>query len=178
MNISKFLFKLLIILSYILRVTLILLPITWIIVTTKEGGWRYGFTFIQNNFEVALFVAFAVGFLVALYHAVSFEEIEGAPDENYLKTSQEVIVKDTMHLDLLEEKMRKQTNRYKRVSRKGDSIVAQRKVHFLPPDVMTLTKKNDLFEITSRPFSPVWFIDFGRNFKNVKEIAKLIKLEE
>ena len=49
MNVKRFIFKIVAILTYIVKLMLILLPITYIGVTTKEGAWRYGFTFIQNN---------------------------------------------------------------------------------------------------------------------------------
>ena len=73
MNLSKFLFKFVIICSYILRLGLVVLPVVTVGVLAKEGGWKYGFTFIQNNMSVAIFISFALAFLISLYHAVSFE---------------------------------------------------------------------------------------------------------
>ena len=171
---KKFFFKILVVLTYILRLMLILLPIAWIIVNAKEGGWRYGFTFIQNNFEVALFVSFAISFLISLYHALSFDVIEGAPAENYLKTSQDVLVSGNVEMYHLASQMQENTTRYKNVVL-GDSITAERKVIFLPPDKIEINMENDKFAVSSRPFTKYWFIDFGRNFLNVKEIAQLIK---
>ena len=49
MNISKFLFKFVIICSFIIRLGLVILPVVTVGVLAKEGGWKYGFTFIQNN---------------------------------------------------------------------------------------------------------------------------------
>lgn len=175
MNVSKFIFKLFIILTYVLRVMLILLPIVWIGVNAKEGGWRYGFTFIQNNFEVALFISFAIGFLISLYHALSFDVIEGAPEENYLKTVQNVKVKGEMNIEDLSNRLKEQGDRFKSLELQQEKIVGLKKVHFSPPDTITITKQGGVFEIESRPFTKLFFIDFGRNYKNVKEIAKLIK---
>ena len=92
MNFQKLVFKFIIVLTYLLRVALLVLPIALVVVITKEGGWKYGFTFIQNSLNVAFFVSFAIGFLVSMYHAVSFDEVEGAPDQNYMKSHQVVYV--------------------------------------------------------------------------------------
>ncbi|MGB0849829.1 MAG: hypothetical protein ACPGTP_01170 [Bacteroidia bacterium] len=154
---------------------LILLPIVWIGVNAKEGGWRYGFTFIQNNFEVALFISFAIGFLISLYHALSFDVIEGAPEKNYLKTVQNVKVKGEVGIEELSNKLKEQGQIFKSIELENGIIQGLKKVHFSPPDVITISKQGDIFEIESRPFTKLFFIDFGRNYKNVKEIAKLIK---
>lgn len=175
MYIQKFLFQLVIILTYIVRVGLIVLPIATVIVITKEGGWKYGFTFIQNNFEVALFIAFAVGFLVALYHAVSFEIVGKGPLENYLKTHQNVNVAGNITLEQLKEKVENSALRIKNIELKDDRLTFKKLVYFSSPDSVTISKKDQLFSIDSKPFTRIWFIDFGRNFKTVTEIAKLIK---
>lgn len=174
MNLSKFFFKLFAVLTYIVRLMLVLLPVAWVIVQTKEGGWKYGFTFIQNNFEVALFVSFAIAFLISLYHALSFDVIEGAPTENYLKVDQKVKVRGNAELQKIYNNLKNNEKRYKNVVL-GDSIIAERKVIFLPPDKVEVRTEGDLFQITSQPFRKWWFIDFGRNFGTVKDIAKLIK---
>ena len=163
------------ILTYILRVMMLTLPITWFIVNAKEGGWRYGFTFIQNNFEVALFVSFAVSFLLAMYHAISFDELEGAPNQNYMKSTQHVHIRGNRSLKevagfLIDHR------KYKNVSFENENkLVAKRNVHLLSPDKVIIEKEGDLFRVTSAPFTRLWFIDFGRNYKNVKQIAKYIK---
>lgn len=175
MNVKRFIFKIVAILTYIVKLMLILLPVTYVGVTAKEGAWRYGFTFIQNNFEVALFLAFAIAFMVSLYHALSFDVIEGAPAENYLKTNQKVFVRGNLSLDELFAKMQENTKRFKNVTLSDQIIQAERKVIALLPDQITITKKDDLFTLHSQPFSTLWFIDFGRNYKNVKELAKVIK---
>ncbi len=174
MNLSKALFKFFVVVTYVFRLMLIILPLAWLIVQTKEGGWKYGFTFIQNNFEVALFVAFAISFLISLYHAGSFDVIEGAPAENYLKTTQNVKVSGNAELENLAKHMKANEKRYKNVQLE-DKLIAERKVIFLPPDKIEISSKGDMFQIQSKPFSKLWFIDFGRNFLNVKEIAQLIK---
>lgn len=175
MYIQKFLFQLVIILTYIIRVGLIVLPIASVIVITKEGGWKYGFTFIQNNFEVALFIAFAVGFLVALYHAVSFEIVGKGPLENYLKTHQNVNVSGQISLETLKQKIENASLRIKDVRLENDKLSFKKLVYFSSPDTVTIAKKENFFSIESKPFTRIWFIDFGRNFKTVTEIAKLIK---
>jgi hypothetical protein len=177
MNLSKFLFKFVIICTYILRVGLLILPIATVGVLAKEGGWKYGFTFIQNNMSVALFISFALAFLISLYHAVSFEEIEGAPDENFMKANQQVKVDgvtgiNEVHQYLLNHKT------YKNVHLENGILRAQRKVHLLNPDKIEIKKEGSMFVIHSRPFALWWFVDFGRNYKNVKEIATFIKKEK
>ena len=175
MDIQKFIFKFLVVISYIARLSLLVLPIAMFVVISKEGGWKYGFTFIQNNIEVALFVSFAIGFLVAMYHAVSFEIVGDGPIENYLKTNQKVKVTGALSLEKLYESMN--ANRlFKNVELTNSTLTARRKVHLLSADRISISKHDNMFSIESKPFSTIWFVDFGRNFKNVKEIAKTIKL--
>lgn len=178
MNLQKFIFKLIILLSYLLRLGLMILPVATVVVISKEGAWQYGFTFIQNNMEVALFISFAVAFLISLYHALSFEKIGEGPIGNYLKAHQKVIVKDKMSIEELEGKMLANGERFKDVRREGGVLTAKRKVYFLFPDHISIQKSGDLFVVDSKPFSKIWFIDFGRNFKTVKEIAQSIKIKK
>jgi hypothetical protein len=155
MNIQKLIFKILVSLTYLVRVWGLFLPITLAIIFMKEEGWRYGFTFIQSNFNVALFVSFAFGFLISLYHTLSFEEAEGAPDQNYLKSHQEVHVKSDYTTDQLKNWLNK--------------------VYFLKADKVEIYNKNGIFTIKSSPHFKWWFIDFARNYKTVKSIATEIK---
>ena len=174
MNFQKLFFKFVIVLTYLLRVTLLVLPIALVIVMTKEGGWRYGFTFIQNNLDVAFFVSFAIGFLVSMYHAVSFDEVEGAPAQNYMKSHQVVYVKSEIALEEVLERL-SADKKYKSVSLESGSITAKKKVHFLSADKVLITEENGLYTIKSSPFAKWWFIDFARNYKTVKALAKFIK---
>ncbi len=174
MNIQQFLFKLLVILTYILRVSLLVLPVALVIVISKEDGWKYGFTFIQNNIDVALFVSFAIGFLVSMYHAVSFELAGKAPNENYMKSKQKVFIKGDISLEDLGAKLQ-QNKRYKEIVVGSRSIGAKKLVHLMKPDDITISHDGDVYVVESQPFTTLWFIDFGRNFRTVTEIAKMIK---
>lgn len=177
MNFQKLFFKFVIVLTYLIRVTLLVLPIAMVIVLTKEGGWRYGFTFIQNNLDVAFFVSFAIGFLVSMYHAVSFDEVEGAPAQNYMKSHQVVYVKSEKTIDDVYAWI-KANNRYKNAIQENGTIYARKKVHFLSADKVEVSKENGLFTLSSRPFAKWWFIDFARNYKTVKALAKFIKFNK
>jgi hypothetical protein len=174
MNFQKLFFKFVIVLTYLLRVTLLVLPIALVIVTTKEGGWRYGFTFIQNNLDVAFFVSFAIGFLVSMYHAVSFDEVEGAPAQNYMKSHQVVYVKSDITLDEVLVWLKADKN-YKDVRHDSGFITARKKVHFLSADKVQITTDKGLYTVKSSPFATWWFIDFARNYKTVKALSKFIK---
>ncbi len=174
MNFQKLFFKFVIVLTYLLRVTVLVLPIALVIVMTKEGGWRYGFTFIQNNLDVAFFVSFAIGFLVSVYHAVSFDEVEGAPAQNYMKSHQVVYVKSKVAIEEVLERLILD-KKYKDVCLESGLITAKKKVHFMSADKVQISEDNGLFTIKSSPFVKWWFIDFARNYKTVKELAKFIK---
>ena len=65
---------------------------------------------------------------------------------------------------------------YTKIATQDGRLTARRKVHFLSADKVEVFKDGDTFNIESKPFSPIWFIDFGRNFGNVKWIAETIKL--
>ena len=174
MNIQKLVFKMLVTLTYLVRVWALVLPISLAIIFMKEEGWRYGFTFIQSNFNVALFISFALGFLISIYHTLSFEEAEGAPDQNYLKSHQEVQVKSDFTLEQLEEWLIN-NNKYKEVKLLDNQISALKKVYFLKADKIEVSKKENVFTIKSTPHFKWWFIDFARNYKTVKSIATVVK---
>ena len=177
MYIQKFLFQLVVILTYIIRVGLLVLPIATIIVITKEGGWKYGFTFIQNSLNVAFFVSFAIGFLVSMYHAVSFDEVEGAPDQNYMKSHQVVYVSSDKEIEEVMDWI-VSNEKYKDARIENGKIYAKKKVHFLSADKVEISKSDGMFTLSSRPFAKWWFIDFARNYKTVKALAKFIKLNK
>jgi hypothetical protein len=174
MNIQVFLFKLIAILTYILRVGLLVLPVALVIVISKEGGWKYGFTFIQNNISVALFVSFAIGFLVALYHALSFEVVGNCPQENYLRSHQKVNVKGNASLETVKAKL-EEDKRNKDFKLNDNVLSFKRGAIFIKPDQIKVTQNSDTFLVESKPFARFWFIDFARNFKNVTLLAKLLK---
>jgi len=174
MNIQKLFFKILISFTYLIRIWMLILPISIAIIFMKEEGWRYGFTFIQSNLNVAFFTSFALGFLISLYHTLSFEEAEGAPDQNYLKSHQEVQVKSDFTLEQLEEWLINNT-KYKEVKLLDNQISALKKVYFLKADKIEVSKKENVFTIKSTPHFKWWFIDFARNYKTVKSIATVVK---
>lgn len=174
MNIQKLVFKMLVTLTYLVRVWALVLPISLAIIFMKEEGWRYGFTFIQSNFNVALFISFALGFLISIYHTLSFEEAEGAPHENYLKSHQEVNVKSDYSINQLADWLQNHKN-FKDVESSKNRIIALKKVYFLKADKIELSKENDIYTIKSAPHFKWWFIDFARNYKTVKSIATEIK---
>lgn len=177
MNFQKLFFKFVIVLTYLIRVTLLVLPIAMVIVLTKEGGWRYGFTFIQNNLDVAFFVSFAIGFLVSMYHAVSFDEVEGAPAQNYMKSHQVVHVRSEMSIEQVLDWV-KSNEGYKDALLDDGVIYARKKVHFLSADRVRISKDEGVFTLASSPFAKWWFIDFARNYKTVKVLAKFIKFNK
>ena len=177
MNFQKLLFKFIIVLTYLLRVALLILPVALVVVITKEGGWKYGFPFIQNSLNVAFFVSFAIGFLVSMYHAVSFDEVEGAPDQNYMKSHQQVYVSSDRDIkEVLDWIV--SNEKYKNAHIENGVIYAKKKVHFLSADKVEVSKSEGVFTLSSKPFVKWWFIDFARNYKTVKALAKYIKLNK
>tara|TARA_Y100000385_G_scaffold91432_1_gene94341 strand:+ start:826 stop:1359 length:534 start_codon:yes stop_codon:yes gene_type:complete len=174
MNIQKLFFKIIISFTYLLRIWILILPISIAIIFMKEEGWRYGFTFIQSNLNVAFFTSFALGFLISLYHTLSFEEAEGVPDQNYLKSHQEVQVKSDFTLDQMKEWLTNNT-KYKEVKLFDNQILALKKVYFSKADKIKVSKKENVFTIKSAPHFKWWFIDFARNYKTVKSIATVVK---
>ena len=174
MNLQKILFKAVVTFTYLLRCWVLILPVAVGIVVLKEEGWKYGFTFIQSNANVAFFVSFALSFLIALYHTLSFEEAEGAPDQNYLKAHQEVRVRADFSMDSLENWMANHP-KFCEIVRDENQITASKKVYFLKPDRVYVRLENEIFIVQSKPYFKWWFIDFARNYKTVKSIAKTIK---
>ena len=159
---------------YILRLGILITPIALVVVISKEGGWKYGFTFIQNKAEVGIYIGFAMSFILTTYHALSYESIGQGPLSNYLKSKQRVWVKGTIGLDQLEQEIGKQYS-IRDVERGENHLHFRKRALFMPPDRMTVERRGGEIFISSRPFVRWWFMDFGRNFKNVKQIAALIQ---
>ena len=178
MNLHAFLFKSAMTVFYILRLMLLITPLSILTVYSRQGGWKYGFTFIQNSFEVGLFIGFALSFVIALYHALSFEVVGQVPLENFLKSKQRVVVSGSMDMDRLIQLI---SDRWgtKALVREGDRISLRKPALFMPADKLRISQIGDgRFEVISRPFVSWWFIDFARNFKTVSEVARMIKLEK
>jgi hypothetical protein len=134
--------------------------------------------------------------MVSVYHALKFELIGESPLSNFLKSTQVVNVKGEQSVKELADSL--QSNEYfwfKELKVNEDSITARINVFYnykysiwlgkwrrgnvrlvlLSPDRLTILKENNGFIVQSSPFSKLWFIDFGRNFANVTEVAKAIK---
>lgn len=160
---------------YIVRIALLVAPLTIITVYSRQGGWRYGFTFIQNSLDVGLYAAFAIAFLLGMYHVLSYELVGNGPMENYLKSRQKVVVKGEVNLNDISNYVR--TNMKIRDVKSSDVELSFKKlVHLLKPDQVTIKQLAEgTFELSSEPFVKWWFIDFGRNFKTVWSIARFIK---
>ena len=174
MNIQVFLFKLLMSLYYVMRLSLLFAPVTILSVYGKQGGWKYGFTFIQNSLEVGLFMAFAMGFMLGMYHVLSFEIVGKGPLEYYLRSNQRLHVRSSKTLEELVNFL-KSDKRYVRIKVENGTVSFERKVIFSPPDRMSAQLKDGVFELSSRPRFKWWFIDFGRNFKHLKQLAVFLK---
>ena len=174
MNFQVFLFKLSMSLYYVLRLSLLFAPLTILLVFSRQGGWKYGFTFIQNSLGVGLFMAFAMGFMLGMYHVLSYELIGKGPLKNYLRSRQKVMVKTQRSLDEISDLLAKDdTNTV--VTKAKALIKVRRKVIFAPADIINVEVVEGGVTIESEPYYRWWFIDFGRNFKHVKLLAKQIQ---
>ncbi len=174
MNFQVFLFKLTMSLYYVIRLSLMFAPLTILLVFSRQGGWKYGFTFIQNSLNVGLFMAFAMGFMLGMYHVLSYELIGEGPLKNYLRSKQKVKVKSSMSLsDIVEGALSDDRNSL--ITEGENSVTLKRKVIFSPPDKIKISTDEEGYVIESRPHYNWWFIDFGRNFKHVKLFAKQLQ---
>lgn len=177
MNFQVFLFKLSMLLLYILGLGAILSPITIAAVYSKQGGWKYGFTFIQNSLEVGLFMSFSIAFLLACYHALSFEVVGKVPPANYLKTHQRVKVRGSKSLDEISDFARSNW-KVKDIQRTEKTLSFRKPAIFMPADKVEIVQDGDLFSIKSAPFAKFWLLDFARNFKTVSSVGKFIKSKQ
>jgi hypothetical protein len=175
MNAKYFLFKVFITLWLVIKTMLLITPIVMILVLAKEGAWKYGFDYIEPSFNVAIFVGFSLSFMLVAYHALSFEVIGNSSLLSFLKTSQTGYAKSTHSLEAIAEKLGADRN-FDQISLENDIITLQRKVRFMPKDKISITPtENGLHKIHSLPFHKWWYIDFGRNLKNVNDIKVLLE---
>lgn len=174
MNLQVFLFKLSMSIYYVLRLSLMFAPLTVLLVFSKQGGWKYGFTFIQNSLSVGLFMAFALGFMLGMYHVLSYELVGKSPLKNYLRSHQQVRLASQASLAALKDRIKSDDRNS--ISQEGEDFISfNRKVIFSQPDKVRISKDQEGFLIESRPYYKWWFIDFGRNLKHVKLFAKQIE---
>ena len=174
MNLQLYIFKLTMALFYVLRLSLLFLPITILSVYAKQGGWKYGFTFIQNSLDVGLFMAFAMGFMLGMYHVLSYELVGKGPNDNYLRSNQKVKVASSMSMQNFLDQLAL-NKRYTLVEQTDNTAVLRKRVYFMQADKIIVEKTATEYQLNSRPFYKWWFIDFGRNFKTVTELAKILK---
>lgn len=174
MKVKFFFFKLLVTLWLIVKTMLFVTPVVLVIVLAKEGAWKYGFDYIEPSYNVALFVGFAISFMVVAYHALSFEMNGSGPLLHFLKTSQKGYFNTTMSLDEMKDKLA--TRKYfVKIESSDHGITCRRNVRFMPKDHIYISKNEEgVWEVDSHPFKKWWYLDFGRNLKNVNEIKALL----
>ncbi|MFY0644014.1 MAG: hypothetical protein JXR19_06070 [Bacteroidia bacterium] len=174
MNLQLYFFKLSMAIFYVLRLSVLFLPLTILAVYSKQGGWKYGFTFIQNSLDVGLFIALAMGFMLGMYHVLSYELIGKGPNENYLRSNQNVKVKSHHDLDFVLNAVG-ENRRYSVLEQSDSKAILRKKVYFMQADHVTIERSDAEYTLKSRPHYKWWFLDFGRNFKTVTELAKILK---
>ncbi len=174
MKVKFFFFKLLVTLWLIVKTMLFITPVVLVIVLAKEGAWKYGFDYIEPSYNVALFVGFAISFMVVTYHALSFEMNGSGPLLRFLKTSQQGFFNSKLSLEEMKDKLA--TKKYfVKIDSSDNGISCRRNVKFMPKDHIFISKnKEAMWEVKSQPFKKWWYLDFGRNLKNVNEIKALL----
>jgi hypothetical protein len=62
-----------------------------------------------------------------------------------------------------------------KIDSSDNGISCRRNVKFMPKDHIFISKnKEAMWEVKSQPFKKWWYLDFGRNLKNVNEIKALL----
>ena len=177
MNTKITLFKIVIILTHLIASVLVLLPFITMLVYTKEQPWKYGFTFIEANFKAALFISFAIAFFVVGYNAITFETLGLHDLSLYLKAKQKrkIILDKNFNerKSLVLEEIK--NNRWKIKSESSNRIVLYAKNQYFTADNLEIKINNNQLELVSKPFFPIFFIDFGRNHRHLTTVENVIK---
>lgn len=175
MNLNKFLFKFTILGWRTLLTMVLFFPFVLILINLKDGNFAYGNEFFEKSFGMALFGSFAFSMVLNASNALLFEEFRDIDLKYYLKTNQVGFVRTNKGTSEVISLLNKP------FSLKTDSATElhiEKRNRFTRPDKMTIRRMDGGYELTSRPRIRLALIDFGRNYKNLKLLAKTIKYGE
>ncbi|CAI8358862.1 MAG: hypothetical protein CNE98_01925 [Bacteroidetes bacterium MED-G17] len=177
MNSKIVLFKSTIIIMHLLAVVLVLLPFITMMVYTKEQPWKYGFTFIEANFKAALFVSFAFSFFIVGYNAITFETLHLHDLSSYLKAKQVKSIGINKNFQEIQAEVLADIKqlRWKVKSETPEKILLYAKNQYFTADNLEIRLANNQLKITSKPFVPIFFIDFGRNHRHLTTVENIIR---
>lgn len=159
-------FKAVLYLALILLLTVVLYPVVSIAILAKSGAWKYGFTFIHPSSSMALFLSFAIAFLVGSWHTLSFLRFTQVPPENFIKTTQSKIYQGSLDLDKLESALKGKGWQVK--NKMNSQLIMKARNRYFSPDLVLFRKlDNNRWLVQSRPFSKFIPVDFARNYKHL-----------
>ena len=177
---SRSLFKLVIYLINWVKVSLIALPVAAALITFKQGKMKYGYDFLTVDHNWSIIIAIGVGIVFNTWHAMEFEKIGNVDPKLYLKMRQRFMIKNSnWSPDAFSIKikalMMANPKKMTLLNNTADSCKILVRNGYGFKDIVTLQRKYQGFEISSKPKSRLAVVDMGRNLKNCKEISKHLK---
>jgi hypothetical protein len=177
---ARSLFKLVIYIINWLKISIIAFPVSFALISLKQGKLKYGYDFFDVDYNWAIVIAIGIGLVLNTWHAISFEELKATDLKQYLKVRQRYLITDSD--ELTEDDVRNRITAmasdkrgWTMLSREAHGIWLQIKNKYGFMDVVNLQVGNDGVVIESRPKYLVDFVDMARNLGNVQYISKHLK---
>lgn len=168
MNIQLALFKLLITLYNVVRLTLVFIPLIYAILLIRTPS------VIEIPLLKVLFLSFAPALGTAVWNALRFEQFHHLATTYYQKSAQMVEINYPADGETIRKAVGEYVNQRKwRWLSESDhhielkSSPARDRIH--------IEWTNELIKVESKPAFPWIFIDFGRNYKNILQLLIVIK---
>ncbi len=177
---ARSLFKLVIYIVNWLKISLIAFPVSFALISLKQGKLKYGYDFFDVDYNWAIVIAIGIGLVLNTWHAISFEELKATDLRQYLKVRQRYVITGTekWSQDDVNSRMNalvEQERGWQVLKReaRGSWVQIKNKYGFM--DVVHLQANKDGVVIESRPKYLIDFVDMARNLSNVQYISKQLK---
>lgn len=175
-------FKLSVTTINVILLMLIFIPFFYSLIIVFPQSIKYGYTFIAKNFKMVLFISFAPALLIAAFNFIEFEAFRKIDAKFYQKARQKLTLKFKEKVPSIQEEnllktLLNQKGNWKILSSDENHIKFKRTSRYFITDIIEIkTLDNHRLELSSKPRLKVWFIDFGRNYRNLLSIKKQFEL--
>lgn len=141
---------------------------------------RHGIKFFELNFKSALLVASAFGFLIAFWNFLEHSRQRKMDREQLMRSFQTYRIKLASELKLSELGPLLMNNlpakkRWAIHEEDPEKLLLTYRFYLWGNDVITIKKENEHWLVESRPVGSWWYMDFGRNYRHIVSVAKVLK---
>jgi len=176
----SFVFKLIIIIWSIAKMTLALFPFMYLAVSIKQGKLKYGYDFFEIDYRWALMISLGIAMALVVWTAMEFANLEFKDLRQFMKSRQKHYYTFTEREGHpgTSEALNQFANGRRRWKFKETSDKSWRLVRINPffiRDQVSIKEVPGGLEIESAPLGFAWLVDAGRNYRHVVAIGDHLK---